>query len=136
MTNYISKKIVMNVTAALAFGLVSAGGGHTFAADADSSASEHMLNETVVTATRTPNKELKTDANVTVITGKDIERRHYTDLTQALRDVPGVTVNQYAPAGYNNSSKFYINGSEDVVLLIDGVRQNSAGAFLPPWHLR
>ena len=129
MTNYISKKIVMNVTAALAFGLVSAGGGHTFAADADSSASEHMLNETVVTATRTPNKELKTDANVTVITGKDIERRHYTDLTQALRDVPGVTVNQYAPAGYNNSSKFYINGSEDVVLLIDGVRQNYAGGF-------
>ena len=27
MTNYISKKIVMNVTAALAFGLVSTGGG-------------------------------------------------------------------------------------------------------------
>ena len=26
MTNYISKKIVMNVTAALAFGLVSTGG--------------------------------------------------------------------------------------------------------------
>ena len=129
MKSYCSKKIVMNVTAALAFGLVSAGGGHTFAADADSSASEHMLNETVVTATRTPNKELKTDANVTVITGKDIERRHYTDLTQALRDVPGVTVNQYAPAGYNNSSKFYINGSEDVVLLIDGVRQNYAGGF-------
>ena len=127
MTNYISKKIVMNVTAALAFGVASTGGGHTFAADADSAASEHMLNETVVTATRTPNKELKTDANVTVITGKDIERRHYTDLTQALRDVPGVTVNQYAPAGYNNSSKFYINGSEDVVLLIDGVRQNYAG---------
>ena len=129
MTNYISKKIVMNVTAALAFGLVSTGGGHTFAADADSSASEHMLNETVVTATRTPNKELKTDANVTVITGGYIERRHYTDLTQALRDVPGVTVNQYAPAGYNNSTKFYINGSEDVVLLIDGVRQNYAGGF-------
>ena len=129
MTNYISKKIVINVTAALAFGLVSTGGEHAFAADADSSASEHMLDETVVTATRTPNKELKADANITVITGKDIERRHYTDLTQALRDVPGVTVNQYAPAGYNNSSKFYINGSEDVVLLIDGVRQNYAGGF-------
>ena len=88
-----------------------------------------MLDETVVTATRTPNKELKADANITVITGKDIERRHYTDLTQALRDVPGITINEYAPAGYNNSSKFYINGSEDVVLLIDGVRQNYAGGF-------
>ena len=127
MTNYISKKIVMNVTAALAFGLVSTGGEHAFAADADLSASEHMLDETVVTATRTPNKELKADANITVITGKDIERRHYTDLTQALRDVPGITINQYAPAGYNNSTKFYINGSEHVVVLIDGVRQNYAG---------
>ena len=127
MTNYISKKIVMNVTAALAFGLMSTGGGQAFAADADSSASEHMLDETVVTATRTPNKELKADANITVITGKDIERRHYTDLTQALRDVPGITINQYAPAGYNNSTKFYMNGSEHVVVLIDGVRQNYAG---------
>ena len=127
MTNYISKKIVMNVTAALAFGVASTGGGHTFAADADSAASEHMLNETVVTATRTPNKELKADANITVITGKDIERRHYTDLAQALRDVPGVVFNQRGLAGYNNSDNIYINGSDDVVVLVDGVRQNYAG---------
>ena len=127
MTNYISKKIVMNVTAALAFGLMSTGGGQAFAADADSSASEHMLDETVVTATRTPNKELKADANITVITGKDIERHHYTDLTQALRDVPGITINEYAPAGYNNSNALYINGSNHVAVLIDGVRQNYAG---------
>ena len=109
MSGYLSKRIIMNMTAALAFGIVSTGLGHALAADADSSASEHMLDETVVTATRTPNKELKTDANVTVITGKDIERRHYTDLKQALRDVPGVTVNQYAQAGYNNSDAVYIN---------------------------
>ena len=127
MRSYLSKKIVMQVTMALTLGLVSTGGGHTFAADADSSVSEHMLDETVVTATRTPNKELKTDANVTVITGKDIERRHYTDLKQALRDVPGVVVNQYAQAGYNNSDAVYINGSDDVVVLVDGVRQNYAG---------
>ena len=117
------------IAAALTLGVLSTGGGHVFAADTTDSADEHALGETVVTATRTPNKELKADANITVITGRDIERRHYTDLTQALRDVPGVTVNQYAPAGYNNSTKFYINGSEDVVLLIDGVRQNYAGGF-------
>jgi len=121
------KNLRMAVTAALTLGVVSLGGVQAFAADEDRTADEHMLGETVVTATRTPNKELKANANITVITGKDIERRHYTHLTQALRDVPGVTVNQYAPAGYNNSTKFYINGSEDVVLLIDGVRQNYAG---------
>jgi possible tonB-dependent receptor len=121
------KNLRMAVTAALTLGVVSLGGVQAFAADEDRTADEHMLGETVVTATRTPNKELKANANITVITGKDIERRHYTDLTQALRDVPGVTVNQYASAGYNNSTKFYINGSEDVVLLINGVRQNYAG---------
>ena len=127
MRSYLSKKIVMQVTMAFTLGFVSMGGGHALAADAESSAREHMLDETVVTATRTPNKELKTDANVTVITGKDIERRHYTDLKQALRDVPGVVVNQYAQAGYNNSDAVYINGSDDVVVLVDGVRQNYAG---------
>lgn len=122
------KKLGAALTAAISVGVLSLG-GHAFAADVNDTADEHALGETVVTATRTPNKELKTDANITVITGKDIERRHYTDLTQALRDVPGVTVNAYAPAGYNNSNKFYINGSEDVVLLIDGVRQNYAGGY-------
>ena len=120
------KSIRIAVMAALAFGALSVG-GQAYAANDNNSTDDHSLGETVVTATRTPNKELKANANITVITGKDIERRHYTDLTQALRDVPGVTVNQYAPAGYNNSTKFYINGSEDVVLLIDGVRQNYAG---------
>ena len=120
------KKLGAALTAALSVGVLSLG-GHAFAADASDTADEHALGETVVTATRTPNKELKTDANITVITGKDIERRHYTDMKQALRDVPGVVVNQYSQAGYNNSDAVYINGSDDVVVLVDGVRQNYAG---------
>uniref|UniRef100_UPI0026176895 TonB-dependent receptor plug domain-containing protein n=1 Tax=uncultured Selenomonas sp. TaxID=159275 RepID=UPI0026176895 len=126
------KKLGATVAAALTFAALYPAGGQVFAAEAESTqdaVSEHSLDETVVTATRTPVQELKANANITVITGKDIEKRHYTDLTQALRDVPGVTVNQYAPAGYNNSTKFYINGSEDVVVLVDGVKQNYAGGF-------
>ena len=126
------KKLGATVAAALTFAALYPAGGQVFAAEAESTqdaVSEHSLDETVVTATRTPVQELKANANITVITGKDLEKRHYTDLTQALRDVPGVTVNQYAPAGYNNSTKFYINGSEDVVVLIDGVKQNYAGGF-------
>jgi len=124
------KKLGATVAAALTFAALYPAGGQVFAAEAESTqdaVSEHSLDETVVTATRTPVQELKANANITVITGKDLEKRHYTDLTQALRDVPGVTVNQYAPAGYNNSTKFYINGSEDVVVLVDGVKQNYAG---------
>jgi len=82
------KSIRIAVMAALAFGALSVG-GQAYAANDNNSTDDHSLGETVVTATRTPNKELKANANITVITGKDIERRHYTDLTQALRDVPG-----------------------------------------------
>ena len=124
------KKLGATLAAALTFAALYPTGGQVFAAEAESTqdaVSEHSLDETVVTATRTPVQELKANANITVITGKDIEKRHYTDLTQALRDVPGVTVNEYAPAGYNNSSVFYINGSKDVVVLIDGVKQNYVG---------
>ena len=127
MEKVLRKKIVASITIALAFGAISINGTTAFAADEDSDVDTHYLDETVVTATRTPNKELKTNANITVVTGRDLERRHYTDLKQALRDVPGVTVNQYSLAGYNNSDAIYINGSADVVVLIDGVRQNYAG---------
>ena len=124
------KKLGATVAAALTFAALYPAGGQVFAAEAESTqdaVSEHSLDETVVTATRTPVQELKANANITVITGKDIEKRHYTDLTQALRDVPGVTVNEYAPAGYNNTNKLSINGSDAVVVLVDGVRQNYAG---------
>ena len=124
------KQLTLAVLSSFAFTLLSAGGGQAFAAETSATGDdmqEHALDETVVTATRTPSEEMKANANITVITGRDIERRHYTDLTQALRDVPGVIVNQYAPAGYNNSNGLYINGSNDVVILVDGVRQNYAG---------
>ena len=85
------KKLGAALTAALSVSVLFMG-GHAFAADANNTADEHTLGETVVTATRTPNKELKTDANITVITGKDIERRHYTSrrrcaMCQALRSM-------------------------------------------------
>ena len=124
------KKLGATLAAALTFAALYPTGGQVFAAEAESTqdaVSEHSLDETVVTATRTPVQELKANANITVITGKDIEKRHYADLTQALRDVPGVTVLQKGLAGYNNSDSIYINGSSDVVILVDGVRQNYAG---------
>ena len=125
-----NQKLIHAVLAGIAFSFMSVGGGHAFAApsdEADKATQEHVLDETVITATRTPVEDRKANANVTVITGKDLERRHYTDLKQVLRDVPGVIVNQYAPAGYNNTDAIYINGSSDVVILVDGVRQNYAG---------
>ena len=109
------KKLGATLAAALTFAALYPAGGQVFAAAAESTQAAVSV------------QELKANANITVITGKDLEKRHYTDLTEALRDVPGVTVNQYAPAGYNNTNKLSINGSDAVVGLVDGVRQNYAG---------
>ena len=103
------------------------GGGLAFAADDTAVMDEYSLTDVVVTATRTPVEEFKSNANVTVVTAEEIAKNHYSDLSQALRNVPGVTVNQYSQAGYDNSNGLYINGSDSVVIMVDGVRQNFAG---------
>ena len=88
----------------------------------------YFFDEVVVTATRTPVKEFNANANITVITSADIEKNHYTDLSQALRSVPGVIINNYSLAGYYGSNGLRINGAEEIAVLIDGVKVNSAGA--------
>ncbi|WP_231036092.1 TonB-dependent receptor plug domain-containing protein [Pectinatus sottacetonis] len=85
------------------------------------------LDQTVVTATRTAVDKFKANSNICIITAEDIQRNHYTDLSEALRSVPGVNISQYAPAGYNDSNSVYINGSKNIVVLINGVKQNFAG---------
>ena len=62
----------------------------------------------VVTATRTPVEAFKANANISVITKKEIEERHYQDLSEALRMVPGVYIGNYSVAGYDNSNNLKI----------------------------
>ncbi|QDR79734.1 TonB-dependent receptor plug domain-containing protein [Sporomusa termitida] len=92
----------------------------------------YFFDEVVITATRTPVKEFDANANITVITSKEIERNHYANLSEALREVPGVIVNNYSLAGYYGSNGMKINGADEVVVLIDGVKVNSAGAKFSP----
>lgn len=90
---------------------------------------EYMLGELVVTATRTPVEEFKANANISVVTRDTIEKNHYSNVQDALRDIPGVTI-----AGYGNTGEVYssnsliLNGSDKVVVLIDGVRANINGS--------
>lgn len=53
---------------------------------------EYMLGELVVTATRTPVEEFKANANISVVTRDTIEKNHYSNVQDALRDIPGVTI--------------------------------------------
>ena len=85
-----------------------------------------LLDEYVVTATRNPVKEFDANANISVVTSKDIERQHYETLEEALRDVSGVNILDYGRAGYNLSAGLRINGSPNIVVLVDGVRVTQA----------
>ena len=100
-----SRRLRAVLAASLTLGTLSAG-ACVSAAEGEEAAAQHDLGDTVVTATRTPNMELKANANITVITGRDIERRHYTDLTQALRDVPGLVINQYGRRAITTAASF------------------------------
>ena len=53
---------------------------------------EYLLGELVVTATRTPVEEFKANANISVVTRDTIEKNHYSNVQDALRDIPGVTI--------------------------------------------
>lgn len=93
-----------------------------FAAEADAT---YFLDEVVVTATRTPVEEFKANANVTVISKKQLDEHHYENLGEVLRSVPGVTVNNYSLSGYDNSNGLRMNGSDEIVVLVDGVKINN-----------
>ena len=90
---------------------------------------QFLLDEMVVTASRIEQKEFDTQADVTVITRKDLEEKHYTDLGDALKDVPGVNLQNYGASGENyTSNRLYINGSPNIVVLVDGLRSNVNGS--------
>lgn len=87
------------------------------------------LDNVVVTASRVIEDAFSVKANVSVITREMLETNHYNNLTDALRDVPGVTIQNYGNGGGNYSSnRLYINGSQEVVILIDGMRVNTNGS--------
>lgn len=90
------------------------------------------LDQVVVTATRTPVEAFKAQANINVITSEKIEKMHYKDLYWALRDVPGVQTHSYGQDGYLTSDAFSINGSNKVVILVDGIRANQGSEIYSP----
>lgn len=91
----------------------------------------YSLDAIVVTANRTPEKQLDANANVSVVTSKEIEQKHYSDVAQAVKNVPGVLLNSHGSSNQvGMSEQIYINGSPNVVVLVDGMRRNTNGNTL------
>ncbi len=81
---------------------------------------EFSLDEYVVTAARTETKLVDTPANISVVDAQTIEERHYQDVSEVLKDVPGATV---LDTGVGTCEKVIrLNGDERVLILVDGRR--------------
>lgn len=77
----------------------------------------------VVTANRVPQPILEAKADLSVVSRPEIEAMHMENVEEILRTVPGVQFLNYGSNGMNaNLGGIRINGSNDVVILIDGVR--------------
>lgn len=83
---------------------------------------EFALEDMVVTATRTESKMVDVPVNATVISAEKIADRHYLDVADVLKDVPGATVMDTGVGAYEK--KVVLNGDERVLVLVDGKRVN------------
>lgn len=113
------------LTASLAALVLTTG---AFSVQAADSVPMYSLDAVVVTANRTPEKKIDANADVAVVTSKEIEQKHFDDVAQAVKNVPGVFINSHGASGQiGNSDQIYINGSPNVVVLVDGMRRNTNG---------
>lgn len=115
----------MNKKLAIAAAVLATMGGYAVNAE---ELPVYTLDAVVVTANRTETKLIDTNADINVVTANEIQEHHYNDVSEAVRNVPGVVITNSSANGQNyNSNKLYINGSDKVVLLVDGVRMNTNG---------
>ncbi len=84
------------------------------------------LNTINVTATRMSRTMDQTLAAVTVITREDIEKSQARDITQLLDGAQGVTMNSTGGLGKTAGIRLRGTSSNQVLMLIDGVRIGSA----------
>lgn len=115
------------------------GGISTYAAH-DENLNVYTLDTVVVEADKTKNKfgdtiteqsYYRTGGDVKVITREELDKRHYTDVTEAIKRIPGITFQNPGYRGGEYGYQFYnngisINGDTRVVVLVDGRRVDNA----------
>jgi vitamin B12 transporter len=96
-------------------------------ADSEEEDSVPIMDETLVTATRTETPVRELGVSTTVVTEKEIEERQAVDILDVLRDVSGF--NLVRTGGRGTTTSLYIRGGEDnfTKVLIDGVSVNQGG---------
>ena len=104
--------------------------GALFLPAANVSATEEgvQLKEMVVTATRTEKEQQDVTQSVTVITAEDIKKSGATTAAAVIERTSGVEVNDYGARGSLNNISIRGANYQQVLVLLDGRRMNSASA--------
>ena len=106
----------------VAFALVCAGAAvHAHAADSNA-------NEVVVNATKLKKSIAQLTQSATVITEQEIREKGYTDTTEILRATAGVEFKQAGGPGQFNYPKLRGFSGGNILVVIDGIKVNSAGS--------
>jgi outer membrane cobalamin receptor len=84
------------------------------------------MEDIVITATRTEQEILAVPQHVTVITAEDIEQSGVRDVAQILNRQAGLAVEDYGSLGSVQSLRMRGSTTEQVLVLLDGVRLNNA----------
>jgi len=103
--------------------LLCTGFGHAQAQTVDTSAEmATTLSTVVVTAAGFEQSVQDAPASITVVPHEELAKRAYPDVTEALKDIPGVVI-----TGGGSGSDISIRGmaSGYTMILVDGVRQNT-----------
>ncbi|MDA3969396.1 TonB-dependent receptor domain-containing protein [Helicobacter ibis] len=90
-------------------------------------ANEYRLDTSVISATGFEQDVKDAPASISIITKEDLENRPVADIADAIKDVPGVDVSVSKLGTYSFNIRGY--GSNYVLVLVDGKRQNSVRGF-------
>ena len=101
---------------------------NAFAQNNDVLDENFVLDEMVVSATRSEKKLLDTAASVSLITDKDLNKMHINNLDEAFVKIPGVYVGRLSGIGSTTSQTVMrgVNAANSVAVLVDGVQVNDS----------
>ncbi|WP_163557711.1 TonB-dependent receptor [Halomonas sp. NO4] len=113
--------LAMAVTAAAA----------TLAANSAHAQEDDRLDSIVVTAAGYEQALQEAPASISVITRDELEKQRFSNIAEAIKDVPGVDVR--AGTGKTGGLNISMRGmpSDYTLILIDGRRQNTSGSVTP-----
>ncbi|MCC5859619.1 MAG: TonB-dependent receptor [Ectothiorhodospiraceae bacterium] len=105
--------------------------GLAIASPAQGLASENALQRIVVTASGFEQDVREAPASISVISREELEQKRFSNIAEALADIPGVDVR--TGTGKTGGLNVSIRGmpSDYTLILIDGRRQNTAGNVTP-----